>query len=212
MGVKNWMLVYATQDVGDTLARIPALDRIATHKLARSLFPGATLNPMEDGTLQDDVDPRDRQISIGCFPGVSIIAANEFGADHPSTLPKHFIAASGSVMLHAQHSVVDWFAFAIWKSGTLVRALSMSPESGVLEDIGLKLPFEVPYWSGEHPLEDDGDSPPYPFPFHPLDLAEAARLSLFGYVMEGDGTRAKFDPEQIPLMRYDLAKPWWKFW
>jgi hypothetical protein len=49
------------------------------------------------------------------------------------------------------HSVVDWFAFAVWQDGRLKRSLSLSPDSGVLEDIGAKLPFEEPYWSGKHP-------------------------------------------------------------
>ena len=29
------------------------------------------------------------------------------------------------------HSVVDWFAYARWVNGTLVRSLSLSPDSGV---------------------------------------------------------------------------------
>ena len=50
------------------------------------------------------------------------------------------------------HSVVDWLAFAKWKNGELVRSLSLSPDSGILEDIGLRLPFEEPFWSSKHQL------------------------------------------------------------
>ena len=46
------------------------------------------------------------------------------------------------------HSVVDWCAFALWREGKLVRSTSVSPDGGVREDIGDKLPFEVPYWNG----------------------------------------------------------------
>lgn len=36
--------------------------------------------------------------------------------------------------LHAMHSVVDWFAFAVWgPDGKLRRALSVSPANGVIE-------------------------------------------------------------------------------
>jgi hypothetical protein len=52
------------------------------------------------------------------------------------------------------HSVVDWFAYAIWANGKLLRSLSLSPVSGILENIGQRLPFEEPYWSGEHPAVD----------------------------------------------------------
>jgi hypothetical protein len=82
------------------------------------------------------------------------------------------------------HSVVDWFAFAHWNNGRLVRSLSLSPDSGILEDIGLKLAFEEPYWSGQHPAGDDEDDE-YPLPFHPLDLGEAALSEFFGGQIDG---------------------------
>lgn len=61
---------------------------------------------------------------------------------------------NGVVTLHAMHSVVDWFAYAMWTNGKLVRSLSLSPGSGIPEDIGQRLPFEEPYWSGEFPALD----------------------------------------------------------
>jgi len=39
-------------------------------------------------------------------------------------------------------------AFAQWVNGKLVRSLSLSPDSGILEDIGPRFPFEEPFWSG----------------------------------------------------------------
>jgi hypothetical protein len=97
------------------------------------------------------------------------------------------------------HSVVDWFAFAVWRCGRLERSLSLSPDSGVLEDIGAKLAFERPYWAGEHPaVEPDED---YPFPFHPLDLGEAALAEFFGYQLEGFMENL-LEADEIALMRY----------
>ena len=109
------------------------------------------------------------------------------------------------------HSVVDWFAYAIWKDGKLQRSLSLSPDSGVLEDIGPRLPFEEPYWAGDHPaLDPEEEESAYPFAFHPLELGEAALLELVGYQLEGvDG---RVEPEEIPLMRFKRSKSWWKFW
>jgi hypothetical protein len=105
-----------------------------------------------------------------------VVAAREFGVDCPSQLDPSFLAAAIAprVYLHAI-TVVDWFAYAVRQDGRLVRSLSLSPDDGVIEDIGPRLPFEEPYWSGQHAAVDPEEEPEgYPFPFHPLDLGEAA--------------------------------------
>lgn len=208
------MLVIAETDARQALAAKPELDREATERLARTLFPEERLEPMEDGDLSF-TNPPDKELLVGYFQGVSVIAAKEFGIDYPSRLPQRFIAAggSGTVTLHAMHSVVDWFAYAHWANGRLVRALSLSPDSGIMEDMGQRLPFEVPYWSGAYPAVEDSAKNEYPFPFHPLDLGEAALKALFGYQLEGEIDDSLLDPESIPLVRYRRYRPpWWKFW
>ena len=217
MGAKTWMLVYATADVKDTLRRRPPLDRGATLRLAQELFPTAKLEPIGDGNLSYTC-PRRNEIHIGCFPGVSVVAAEEFIVDHPSRLPARFIDAgrSGTLYLHGMHSVVDWFGYAQWSSGTLVRSLSVSPDRGVQEDIGPRLAFEDPYWAGAHPVAsgEDEDGGTYPLPFHPLDLGEAALKALFGYEIEGTGVAdtTLLDPESIPLVKYKRPRFRWKWW
>ena len=214
MGAKTWMLVYASKDVPETLKSRPTIDRDASAALARKLFPTHPLKPLEDGTIASVCPPGD-EIMVACFPGVSVVSAVEFGIDYPSKLPKEFLepAARETVYLHAMHSVVDWFAFAVWKGGSLQRALSLSPDSGIMEDIGARLTFELPYWEGKHPAvdpEDRDDS--YPFPFHPLDLGEAVLANLFGYHIEGEIDTSLVDPEDLPMMRFKRSKPWWKLW
>jgi len=215
MGAKTWMLVLAHANARDSLAAKPALDREATLNLASALFPGETLEPIGDGDLSHTCPPRD-ELHIGCFPGVSIVAAREFKGHYPSKLPHRFIAAGGSgvVTLPAMHSVVDWFAYALWTNGELVRSLSLSPDSGIIEDIGQHLAFEEPYWSGMRPVVgNDQDKDVYPLPFHPLDLGEEALKDRFGYQLEGEVDPFLLDPESIPLVRYRrLRSSWWKFW
>ena len=215
MGAKTWMLVLANSNAREALAGSPPLDREATQKLANTLFPGEKLEPIGDGDLSYTCPP-DNEVHIGCFPGVSVVAAKEFGIDYPSKLPQRFIAAgdNGTVTLHAMHSVVDWFAYAIWADGKLVRSLSLSPDSGIMEDIGQRLPFEEPYWSGEHPAVDsEEEKDDYPFPFHPLELGEATLKAQFGYQLEGYIDASLLEPESIPLVRYKRTRtPWWKFW
>lgn len=132
MGAKTWMLVLANSSAREALAAKPPLDREATAKLAAALFPSEKLEPIGDGDLSY-TSPPDDELHIGCFPGVSIIAAKEFGIDYPSKLPQKFIAAGGNgvVTLHAMHCVVDWFAYAMWANGKLVRSLSLSPDNGI---------------------------------------------------------------------------------
>lgn len=222
MGAKTWMLVYANARPGDILKQKPELDRAAARSLAQKLFPSEAHVELEDGNLCF-TNPPDDELLVGCFQGVSIVAAKEFAIDRPSRLPQRFIDPSlGSTLyLHAMHSVVDWFAYAVWRNGRLERALSLSPDSGVAEDIGDKLPFEAPYWAGKHPAVDPEDDPDdYPLPFHPLDLGEAALAEFFGYQLEGVVDPAQLDPENIPLLRLKRSKakaarasrPWWKPW
>lgn len=212
MGAKTWMLVYANGNVGQALRGGPQLDRDATLQLARSLFPKDRLEPIGDGDLSYTCPPDD-ELHIGCFPGVSILAAKEFGIDYPSRLPLTFLSVggTGTVYLHAMHSVVDWFACAQWINGQLVRSLSLSPDSGILEDIGQRLPFEVPFWSGQHPATDN-DEDDYPFPFHPLELGEAALKEFFDYQLEGFIDPALLQPESIPLVKYKRSRSRWRFW
>lgn len=214
MGAKTWMLVYAEGSAREALKNRPVLDADATLELATELFAPAQLERLGDGNLAFTC-PRGRDICVGCFPGVSVVAAKEFGGDYPSRLPQRFLAAAAgrTVWLHAMHSVVDWFAYAKWVNGKLVRSLSVSPDTGVREDFGARMSFEEPYWAGLHPVHSDpDDDEDYPLPFHPLDMAEAALAELFGYQLEGDASADLVDPESIPLVRYRRSRPWWQLW
>lgn len=204
MGAKTWMLLYSEGNAADILRSNPVLDRGATTGLVERLF-GLQVRPLEkDGDLSH-TSPRDEEIVAACFPGLAVVAAGEFCLDYPSQLDPAFIEAfsPGTLYLHAMHSVVDFFGFAIWKNGTLQRSLSLSPDSGILDDIGPRLPFEVPFWAGEHPAVDpDDEDDSYPFVFHPLELGEAALKEFFGYQLEGMIDPPLIEPEEIPLMRF----------
>lgn len=206
------MIVYADANAREALTSKPKLDREATLNLATTLFPKERLLPLEDGDLSYTCPPGN-DICIGCFPGVSVVAAKEFRIDQPSKLEQRFVEVgrAGTITLHAMHSVVDWFAYAHWSHGELLRSLSVSPDSGILEDIGQRMPFEEPYWSGQHPAVD-GEEGDYPLPFHPLELGEAALAFLFGYQLEGREDASQFEPESVPLARYRRSRSIWKFW
>ena len=216
MGAKTWMMVYSDGNVASSLKQNSELDRGKTVEFVKKLFPQENLESIEDGDLSY-TSPPDDIIYAGYFSGVFIVAAKEFAIDLPSQLSASFINKTygNTIQLHAMHSVVDWLAFAVWKNGKLERSLSLSPDSGILEDIGEKLSFEIPYWSGEYPAidpEDEEEGDEYPFKFHPLDLGEASLRDFFGYVLEGVVDSSLIEPEEIPLLSFKRTKPWWKIW
>jgi hypothetical protein len=116
----------------------------------------------------------------------------------------------GNLYLHAMHSVVDWLAFARWVDGELIRSLSLSPDRGVLEDFGEPLAFETPFGEGKHAASGYGVEG-YPFPFHPLELGEAALKAFFNYQLEGYREAGVFEPEEMRLVKYRRARSWWRF-
>jgi len=207
------MLVYSKGEPKTILRGAPRLDRDATIALTGQLFSSEKLQLLGDVDLSFTCPPDD-EIVVGCYPGLVVVAAKEFGIEYPSRLPPKFIKAfsDGVLYLHAMHSVVDWLAFSMWSNGTLQRSLSLSPDSGILEDIGARLPFEAPYWAADHPaIDPNEDETDYPFAFHPLELGEAALQEFFGYQLEGILSPSQIEPEQIPLMRFKRRKVWWRF-
>ncbi len=202
MGAKTWMLLYSEGNAAEILKSNPVMDRSATTELVKRLY-GPKVSALDDEADLSYTCPREKEIIAGRFPGLAVLAAEEFCIDHPSQLDPKFIEAfsSGTLYLHAMHSVVDFFGFAVWQNGTLQRSLSLSPDSGILDDIGPRLPFEVPFWAGEYPAVDpDDEDDSYPFVFHPLELGEAALKQFFGYQLEGMIDPSLIEPADIPLM------------
>lgn len=213
MGAKTWMMVYSNGNAADSLKNNSEIDRVKTTELVKELFPKEKLEAIDDVDLSN-TNPANNKIYAGYFSGVFVIAAKEFAKDYPSKIPVSFLNTNygNTIQLHAMHSVVDWLAFAIWKNGNLVRSLSLSPDSNIIEDIGEKLPFEIPFWEGKHPaLDPDEDEDSYPLEFHPLELGEVVLREFFGYVLEGEVDDSLIEPEDITLLAFKRP-PWWKFW
>ncbi|WP_410785633.1 DUF6928 family protein [Kribbella sp. C-35] len=207
MGAKDWMVLYAETDVAGVLRAHPRPDRDATRAVVERLHPGARLTPIEDGNLDDNANPRNLTVYAGVYPGLTVVATGEAAIDRPSALPRQFVeeGRGRTLYLHAMHSVVDWFAYAIWVDGVLRRSLSLAPDDGIIENLGDPLDFEKPYWAGEHPVEVDADDPPYPFVFHPLELGEAALRQLFGFNYEGWIQDDDPELEDVVLAGYRLS-------
>lgn len=214
MGAKTWMIAYADGDPRSVLRKGMTLDREATDALGKALFPGDTLGAPRESNL-GFMCPQSDEVVLGAFPGLAMVAAFECIVQRPEDLPRRLLdhGRRATMICHGMFSSVDAFAFGLWRDGVLVRWLSLSPDDGIVCDIGERLPFEQPYWQGAHPVEVDAGDPPYPLPFHPLELGEAALREYFGYQLEGIYDPSQLQPESIPMLRYARKKrPWWAFW
>ncbi|MEU9022080.1 hypothetical protein [Actinomadura sp. NPDC048394] len=211
MGAKTGLLVYADGDVGEVLRAAPAPDPEATAALLDRLYPGWAVQEEESSTLGDGCYPPYGTTFATRLPGLDIVCDQRVMLDEPSRLPARLVEASAGrrLILHAMHSVVDWLAFAVWEDGRLVRSLSLSPDNGVIENIGEPFPFEAPYWAGEHPVpyEPEWSEEPYPLPFHPLELGEEALRGLLGFVLEGEIRPDDADPDEVGLLGFRLTDP-----
>ncbi|TVT51465.1 hypothetical protein FNH05_14810 [Amycolatopsis rhizosphaerae] len=189
MGVKTAVLAYSDAAVADVLRDAPPgeIDRAAA--LAGRVRPGHDVERDAEAPwmLAEALCPPEGTVCALSVPGLDLVCDQEVMLDRPSRLPGHLVGAGRGrrLYLHAMHSAVDWLAFAVWEDGRLVRSLSLSPDGGVIEDIGEPLPFESPYWDGRHAVELLADEQPYPLPFHPLELGERAMLEFFGFFLEG---------------------------
>lgn len=191
MGAKTGLLVYSDGDAPGLLRQVDAADLDRTTAMMRRLYPGWEIEECGGSDLWDGVYPPKGTAYAASWPGVDVIGDQRVMIDAPSQLPGHLVAASAGrrLVLHAMHSVVDWLAFAVWEDGRLVRSLSLSPDSGIIENIGEPLPFELPYWAGDRPADivpwPGEEEEPYALPFHPLDLGEDALRALCGFIQEG---------------------------
>lgn len=210
MGAKTSMLAIVDGDAVAILKSRPGLDRDACLATLRHLFPGQRYDALPDGDLMDTY-PRRGQLYIACFPGLVLLAHDSL-ATSASDLDPRFLAFAGArtMLHHVMISTVDAFAYGVWEQGRLCRSLAIDADNGVTEDIGTRRAFEEPYWSGQ--LGDEDDDYAGGIGFHPLDMAEAALLDLFGYQLAGFSGADEVRPESIPMMRFAPARPWWRPW
>lgn len=115
MDVKDWMLLYADGEVGPVLRAAPTLDRAAAQAPVARLYPAHRV-AADDGTLFEQADPPADSVYAGCFPGLAVVCTAEAALERPFELDRRFLdeAAGRTVYLHAMHSGVSWFTYAIW--------------------------------------------------------------------------------------------------
>jgi hypothetical protein len=203
MGAKTALLAFSDGDLRPALLGATRSDPAEVEAFMRTMYPGRKVTPVGDGTLGRCAYPPTGVAYATVLAGAELMCDSRRVPARPSDLSAHLLDAGAGrrILLHGTHSGSDFLCFAVWDDGVLVRSLSMSPDTGIVENIGEPFDFEVPYWSGTHPV-DDGDGEvenPYPFPFHPLDLGEEALRGLFGFVQEGQPDPDDVHPDEVHL-------------
>lgn len=206
MGAKSAIIMYADKPPRHLLHGGLVSAESAARTLAAAAFPDATLTGVGQGNLAENSRPATGLVYAARFPGVDVVTCDSFMLDDPRALPEALfdLAEGRSMFVHFRHSVVDWLAFGEYRDGEWRRLLSLSPDSGVIVDIGTRLPCEAAYWDGHHPVEPDPDftTEEYPLPFHPLELAEDVMAEHLGFTLEGVPTA--LDPFDLTVHGFRL--------
>jgi hypothetical protein len=209
MGAKTALLAFTEGDLRPALRRAVGADPAEVLTLVRGMHPGYEVTPIGDGVLGDDVYPPDDTTYATVLAGAELFCDRRLVCDRPSQLTARLLRAGADrrIIMHGMHSVSDWLCFAVWENGSLVRSLSVSPDGGIVENIGEPYDFERPYWAGERPVGSTFSGNPYPLPFHPLELGEDALRALFGFIVEGLPDPGDLDPYEVPLRGFRVADP-----
>lgn len=185
-------------------------DRDAAAAVARSVHPG--LEPELVGMAPLTafaVSAEPHRLLVGCYQGITVVCASDPAVVRPSTVDSSWLNLTSADRTYLIASERDhaWGAFAQWDHGTLRRSFSASP-AYIHEDEGLPQPWERPFWSGEHPLQFDGDYPdPQALPFHPQEFADAAGAQWLGVRMIGGAQDGDIDPTTVLLCDFRMVDP-----
>ncbi|MGY2020607.1 DUF6928 family protein [Nocardia gipuzkoensis] len=205
---KAWSLWYV--DTPDPVAVLRANhdpDPRAALALARQLHEDRDVRPIMVGTLAGCAGPENDEVYIGCFPGVTVLCSPQAARIHPTEIPELLVRPLASehtylVSFDIEHG---WGAFAHWERGEFRRAFS-STRVNILEDEGLPLVWERPYWAGEHPVRwRAGELPdPHSLPFDPPGFADAANDEWLGFHYRGPVAPGAIVPGDIPVCGFAL--------
>ncbi|MGA5033364.1 DUF6928 family protein [Streptomyces cellulosae] len=196
MGSKAAILVLTDERPRGLFRGASGWDRGESLDLAARFLGGA---PRELGVLPLDlaVWPEGEAACVASFPSFDVICSRKIALDHPSDFVSEAARLAGRRSAYAvcMDSSEDWASILSWSPSGLIRAVSLSPGSGVIEDVGKKFPFEWPFWDGQRPLRASG----YRLPFHPIDFGNEALRHFFGFILEGTEDDLCIDPEEVEI-------------
>ncbi|MGK8521933.1 DUF6928 family protein [Nocardia asteroides] len=182
-------------------------DPSAALALAKQLHEDRDVQPIMVGTLAGCTGPDTDEVCIGCFPGVTVLCSAQAARVRPTRIPELLVRplASEHTYLVSFDTEHGWGAFAHWERGEFRRSFSAT-RVNILEDEGLPLVWERPYWAGEHPVRwRAGELPdPQSLPFDPPEFADAANEEWLGFHHQGPSAPGALEPGDIPVCKFAL--------
>ncbi|WP_416518550.1 DUF6928 family protein [Streptomyces achromogenes] len=197
MGSKAAVVVFTDGEPRSIFRDSVVIDRAKSQHLAEVVL-GATSHQINLLALDLAVWPDSGVVCAASLPGYEVVCSRELARRRPSELTEWIsqLASGRDAYAVFMHSAEDWSAFAVWSDGHLVRSLSVIPDSGIIEDVGERLPFEVPFWEGGHSVRSEVG---YSLPFHPIDFGNEALREFFGFILEGREDEFCVDPEEVDI-------------
>ncbi|NUS43954.1 MAG: hypothetical protein HOQ24_09735 [Mycobacteriaceae bacterium] len=170
-----------TSDPAAVLRAGGAPDYGAARALAGQLHPDNDVVPLPAQSLDVAAGPDSSALYVGCWPGVTVVCGAQFAVPRPSELSEALIRplASERTFLVGMNPDIGWGGFAHWERGVLRRSFSAT-RVNILEDEGLPMVWERPFWAGEHPMSDRLPDPGR-LPFDPLHFADTANWQWLGF-------------------------------
>ncbi|NLE78132.1 MAG: hypothetical protein GX610_00845 [Rhodococcus sp.] len=197
-----------TPDPAAVLGNAESPDGDAALAVAQRLHPNMDLAPTGVVPLSQAAGVTDDVLYVGAFPGLVVVCHKDLTPTTPTTTPWRSAIDSATTYLVASRPEDAWGAFAVWEGDTLRRSFSAAPAT-ILEDSGIPLVWERPYWAGEFPLQHPPGALPDPqsLPFHPQQFAEAANREWLGFRYTGARSEGELNPTSIGLLGFTVHPP-----
>ena len=180
-----WYL--ATDDPAGPIRSGQPSDPGFARRLLSRLYPTVTVASLGAFPLNRSASAGPGEIYVGSFPGLTVVQTTIEGPVLPSATGDTWLRLvdAPTILLFAHDPDAGVSGFARWESGRLVRAFA-GADDRIVEDEGMPLPFERPYWGGEFPLAAAADTP-LALPFSPSSLLHAAHRDWLGFDLEAGG-------------------------
>ncbi|MFC4124589.1 DUF6928 family protein [Nocardia rhizosphaerae] len=193
-------------DPAALLRERPEPDAAAAAALAGQLYADHDVLPIMIGTLNGCAAPDRDEVYIGCYPGLTVVCTAEASLVRPTRLPDLLVRplASEHTYLVSFDARIHWGAFAHWERGEFRRSFS-STRVDILENEGLPMVWERPFWAGEHPVPwTEGQPGPQTLPFDPPAFADAADAAWLGFRYRGQPEPGELTPGDIAVCGFTL--------
>lgn len=162
-------------------------------RLLSRLYPTVTVASLGTFPLNRSASAGPGEIYIGSFPGLTVVQTSIDAAVQPSATDQVWLrlVEAPIVLQFSYDADTGVSGFGRWESGALVRSFAAADDR-IVEDEGMPLPFERPYWAGEFPLEGTDDNP-LALPFSASALLHAAHRDWLGFDLEPGGVDVPVD-------------------